>query len=158
MATLASRQWRQQRGAALIISLVLLMVLTVLGVATMNTATLELAMAGNMQQQQYAFQAAESAMDVALAETADIVVDETTAPGDVVDTIDDYQYKADALLVATATAGTTFRGISAAPPGSGWEFGTMSALHFQVAAEANTTGQGARSLQRSGFYVMAPSQ
>jgi len=38
-----------QGGAALIVGLVLMMVLTVLAVSTMRTATLELAMSGNAQ-------------------------------------------------------------------------------------------------------------
>ena len=53
---------RRQEGAALIIGLVLLAVLTVMGISGLGTATLEVAMADNMQRGQYAFQAAESAV------------------------------------------------------------------------------------------------
>src|SRR5690606_2858774 len=38
---------RRQRGAALVVGLILLMVLTVLAISGMNTSTLELQMAGN---------------------------------------------------------------------------------------------------------------
>ncbi|NND37810.1 MAG: pilus assembly protein PilX, partial [Gammaproteobacteria bacterium] len=39
----------RQRGAALIVGLVLMMVLTILAISTMRTSTLELSMAGNTQ-------------------------------------------------------------------------------------------------------------
>ena len=58
---------KRQRGAALIVGLVLLMVLTVLGISGMNSATLELTMAGNTQFGQDAFQAAETGIDLVLA-------------------------------------------------------------------------------------------
>jgi hypothetical protein len=55
-----------QHGAALVVGLVLMLVLTVLGVSGMNTATLELVMANNNQSQQLAFQAAETGIDLAV--------------------------------------------------------------------------------------------
>jgi type IV pilus assembly protein PilX len=58
----------KQAGATLIVGLVLLLVLTVVGVSGMNTATMEVAMAGNVQYQQDAFQLAESAIDTAIAD------------------------------------------------------------------------------------------
>src|SRR5690606_37277184 len=58
---------RRQRGAALVVGLILLMVLTVLAISGMNTSTLELQMAGNTQFSENAFQAAETGIEVALA-------------------------------------------------------------------------------------------
>ena len=52
----------QQRGAALITSLVILLVLTVLGVSAMSTSSLEELMAGNLRDQNLSFQAAEAAL------------------------------------------------------------------------------------------------
>jgi type IV pilus assembly protein PilX len=57
---------RTQRGAALVVGMLLLLVLTLLAISGMNTASLELAMAGNMQYQQNAFQAAEAGIEQAL--------------------------------------------------------------------------------------------
>lgn len=51
-----------QRGSVLIISLILLLVLTVLGMSGIKTATLEEKMAGNIQNRQLAFQAAEATL------------------------------------------------------------------------------------------------
>ena len=45
----------KQRGATLIVGLILLMVLTVLGVSGMNTSRMEVRMAGNTQFRQDAF-------------------------------------------------------------------------------------------------------
>ena len=55
-------QWNAQRGAALIISLVLLAVMTLIGVFAMRGTTLEERMAGNMRDRDMAFQAAEGAL------------------------------------------------------------------------------------------------
>lgn len=53
-----------QRGATLIVGLVLLLVLTVVGVSGMNTATMEINMAANTQFQQDAFQQTEDGIDM----------------------------------------------------------------------------------------------
>lgn len=53
----------RQSGAALVIGLVLLLVITVLAISGMNTATTELAIARNNQNHEYAFQAAETGLE-----------------------------------------------------------------------------------------------
>jgi len=58
---------RAQRGAALIIGLILLLVLTLLAVAGMNSASMEFIMAGNEQYRQNAFQAAETGIEQTIA-------------------------------------------------------------------------------------------
>lgn len=57
----------KQNGAALIVGLILLVVITVLAISGMNTATTELAMARNDQNYENAFQAAETGLETALA-------------------------------------------------------------------------------------------
>ena len=59
---------KKQEGAALVVGLVLLVVVTVLAVSGMNTATTELAMARNDQNYENAFQAAETGLEQALAQ------------------------------------------------------------------------------------------
>jgi hypothetical protein len=56
-------QARREQGIALVIALVFLLMLTILGVAVMNTASLEGRMSGNTQEMNRAFLAAESAFD-----------------------------------------------------------------------------------------------
>jgi type IV pilus assembly protein PilX len=58
-------QPRSQKGAALIISLILLLVLTFLGISSMQTTTLEERMAANQKDYYLAFEAAEFALTVA---------------------------------------------------------------------------------------------
>ncbi len=52
----------RQRGAVLIVSLVLLVILTLLGVSMMNTTKLEERMASNTQEASQAFQGAETGL------------------------------------------------------------------------------------------------
>ena len=70
----------RQTGATLIVGLVLLLVLTVLGVSGMNTATMEVTMAGNLQFQQDAFQMAEDGIDIALAQRSYTTDGDRTIP------------------------------------------------------------------------------
>ncbi len=57
---------RREQGAILVIGLILLLVMTVLGVSTMSTASLELNMAGNDQFAENAFQLAETGLDTVI--------------------------------------------------------------------------------------------
>lgn len=57
----------KQHGAALVISLVLLVVISVLAISSINTATTELAMARNDMNYENAFQAAETGIELAIS-------------------------------------------------------------------------------------------
>ena len=59
---------KNQNGAALVVGLVLLVVITILAVSGMNTATTELAMARNDQNYENAFQAAETGLEQAISQ------------------------------------------------------------------------------------------
>ena len=88
-----------EKGAALVIALVLLLALTVLGISGMNMATLELTIAGNTQAQQLAFQAAETGIDIALSGPVD-----TAAPYVYpTQTLGDGSYEVDAQIECTGT-------------------------------------------------------
>lgn len=56
---------RWQRGSALLFSLLILLAMTIIGVAAMQAVSLEERMAGNMRDQSLAFQAAEAALRAA---------------------------------------------------------------------------------------------
>lgn len=68
MTTMTFRNPQQQQGAALVVGLILLVVITVLAISGMNTATTELAMARNDQNYENAFQAAETGLESLLAQ------------------------------------------------------------------------------------------
>ncbi len=57
----------RQRGAVLILGLVILLVMTMIGVAAIQTTVLEERMAGNMRQRDLALHAAEAAVQAALS-------------------------------------------------------------------------------------------
>ncbi|MDF1691176.1 MAG: PilX N-terminal domain-containing pilus assembly protein [Zhongshania sp.] len=62
-----SRNRDSQRGAVLIVSLVFMLILTIISIASMQTATLQERMAGNMKENTIAFQSAEAALRTAEA-------------------------------------------------------------------------------------------
>jgi type IV pilus assembly protein PilX len=165
-----------QQGAALVIGLLLLLVLTILAISGMTTASLELLMAGNEQYQERAFQAADSAVERAIASgvyNTNITVGDYDAPVDpndpptpdrgtgqtgCVQTI-----PADALAANTASndcyeyfvrfdeqSGTT------PVPGGGYSLGTgFNAYHF-VVDSFGTSDRGAQSDHQASFYIIGP--
>jgi len=54
----------KQQGAVLVMALVMLTVMTLIGVSSMSSSTLELRVAGNTQQHDIAFQAAQTVIDI----------------------------------------------------------------------------------------------
>lgn len=78
MKTTNRKQKRNQKGAALVVGLLLLVVLTLLAIAGMNTASTELMMAGNEQFREGAFQASESGIEQQLQNLKTIAPDAPT--------------------------------------------------------------------------------
>ncbi|MBT8143821.1 MAG: hypothetical protein KJO55_03910 [Gammaproteobacteria bacterium] len=141
----------RQQGAALIIGLVLLMILTLLGVSGMTTSTLELVMADNMQRGQYAFQAAESALRSEMGIAASqLNLNGTEVRGDLIRPDIAYNYDdGNGNTIATVDVDTSYQGIVA--------FGEAAhQVHFESRGEATTPVRGARSAQRIGYFVLAP--
>lgn len=157
---------RQQHGAALVIGLILLLILTVLGVSGLGTATTEVRLADNNKQREYVFQSAESALRESVKRGGLITINGLEAEnGDVRDPID-YNYDhLDAEGAVTeanvdVTVDTVYRGRSAAPAGYDsapvYGIGTFESVHFLVHAEANAS-RGATGTVRQGFYIPAPA-
>lgn len=137
----------RQGGATLIVGLVLLLVLTVMGVSGMNMATMEIAMAGNAQTQQDAFQLAEDAIDMALA-----TENYTTAGPRSVAKLGVPRFDRQAL--------TTYSDVITDIPdevNSAGVAGAMRAYHFDTAA----TSEGPRNAtdaHTQGFYIRGRSE
>jgi type IV pilus assembly protein PilX len=146
----------RQCGAVLVTALLLLLVLTVLGVAGLVTATLELRMAGNVQQHERAFAAAEHAIERALL-AADL--DTSSSPATPVKpdcrdacatpaTEDPFDYS---LYYDSSAADTP-------APDGGHSLGAgLQAHHFIVEATGGS-GLGARSEHSQGFYILGPAE
>ena len=135
----------EQSGATLIVGLVLLLVLTVIGVSGMNTATMEVTMAGNAQFQQDAFQMAEAAIDIPLAER-----DFTTVAPTVLAPLGDPDY--DRRSVTTFQVTTPVPDIAFS---MGTTTGSVQAFHFDIVA-VGTGPRNATSTHNQSFYVVGP--
>jgi type IV pilus assembly protein PilX len=164
-----------QRGAALVVGLLLLVVLTMLAISGMATASLELRMAGNEQYRKRAFQAADAAIERAIQ----------AGVYDTVTTIGTYAASGDPAMQPSPVRGTGVRGCiqttnddgslaasgdcyeyfmrfdgqtgpTAVPngdPGSGTE---LRAYHFVIDAYGRS-GRGAVSHHVQGFYIVGPT-
>lgn len=116
---------RRQSGAVLVISLIILLVMTVIGVTAMRRTTIEEKMAGNLRDRNLAFQAAEAALRDAQTWLADQAVppeaDDTAsngiwtmnAPGDVEDP--DFDWATDGVEYGADTNAAAMVGLSAPP-------------------------------------------
>ena len=76
MKKLTFKNPRKQSGAVLVLSLLMLFVLTLIGVSSINTTTMEEKMSGNSRNQQLAFHAAE----IAIREAEDFITNTINNP------------------------------------------------------------------------------
>ena len=148
---------QRQNGAALVVSLILLVVVTVLAVSGMNTATTELAMARNNQNYENAFQAAETGIETALArgsfDTTGITIPTQTI------TVPDRAF--DTVQVLIEFEDTTIVPDKAFSLGAG---SGIAAYHFSAIATAESaragggveTDRDASAVHTQGFYVVGP--
>jgi len=135
---------KEQKGAALIVALILLLVITILAVSMMGTSRLQLVMAGNNQFSLLAFQAAQSAIESRL-----ILAGFTTGapPANVT-----YPYNG---IGSSATAAVTYQAATEVPAG-GYSIGAgFQAYHFEIDVTA-TAPRGAASNQTQGVYIVGP--
>jgi hypothetical protein len=151
----AASPWQPERGAALVVATVMLLIITLLGVVSLAAAALELRMSGNFQYQDRAFQAAEFAIEQALQSgllsTAITLYSpriypapgaQALVPGSETDT---YSYR----LYFDSSAGGT-------PIPSGAEGGTALVAYNFVFVASGRSSRGAEATHRQGFYVLGP--
>jgi Tfp pilus assembly protein PilX len=138
---------RGQQGAVLVAGLMLMLVLTVLGISSMNMVTMEITMAGSAQAQQDAFQLAESAIDIALA-----TENYTTAEPRTIALLGVADFDRQAV--------TAYTDVNTPIPGeanSHGVAGAMEAWHFEVVAQSQGPRNAAAS-HTQGFYVRGRSE
>lgn len=142
----------REQGVALLVSLILLLILTVLGVSTMSTASMEMRMAANDQFLENAFQLAETGLDTDLAQLniGAIAAPAATAPGNcsattawVTDPILNGQFRNTLCYVGE---GIAFNNSA----------GTVNNYYFQNNSQAQAPGQSS-SLQSMGMSVIGPA-
>jgi len=134
---------QRQRGAALVMGLVLLMILTLLAVSGMNTASTEIAMAGNEQYRQNASQASAAGIEQAMTElqnvpqtTAPTVAGPTTVPGSPTD-----QYTTSSQYLGE----TSFV--------NGFSIGKYVGFHYEITS-TGTAVRNSRAVTIQGAYVV----
>ena len=142
----------KQQGAALVVGLMLLVVITVLAVSGMNTATTELALARNDQAYETAFQTAETGLAQALAAGQF----NTLANQAITQYISSYQQFTASIQYEDSTL-VPDRAFSLGV-GSG-----ISAYHFLATSQAafnndpgNDTDRDATAVHTQAFYVVGP--
>ncbi len=141
---------KHQQGAVLVIGLLLLVVITILAVSGMNTATTELAMARNDQTYENAFQAAETGIENALAQ------DVFNTGGPTIITPPPTTYE-----VVTATI--QFED-STLVPDQAFSLGSgsgIAAYHFNATSQANYiisvgNDRNASAVHTQAFYIVGP--
>jgi hypothetical protein len=144
----------RQQGAALVVGLILLVVVTVLAISGMNTATTELAIARNDQNYENAFQAAETGIETALSQGRFDTLANTTLQRNI-NVNDDVQ----AVIEFDASTIVPDRAFSLGV-GSG-----IAAYHFTETSTAESkrattagpdTDRDASAVHTQAFYVVGP--
>ncbi len=141
-----------QQGAALVVGLMLLVVITVLAISGMNTATTELAMARNDQAYEDAFQAAETGIATALSQGQFVTAGSTA----LAQTISSYQSIDTTIQFEDSTL----------VPDKAFSLGVgsgISAYHFLATSQAayrrdpgNVTDRDSTATHSQAFYVVGP--
>jgi len=149
MNTLSQRNG--QHGAALVIGLILLVVITVLAISGMNTATTELAMARNDQNYENAFQTAETGLEQALAQGSFNTIAGTT----LTQTVGSESLSADITFEDSTIVPDRAFSLGV---GSG-----IAAYHFIATSRAasmrdpgNPTDRDSTAVHTQAFYVVGP--
>lgn len=144
----------RQNGAALVVGLILLVVVTVLAISGMNTATTELALARNDQNYENAFQAAETGIEVALAQGSFNTLAPTILPN-----VEVPAREHDIVSVQLDFEDTSLVPDKAFSLGVG---SGIAAYHFTATATAESrmggadTDRNASAVHTQAFYVVGP--
>lgn len=151
-------QPRNQRGIVLVVGLVFLLVLTILGVTTLRTTTLEERMAGNLMSKTLAFQDAEAAIasflnTVNSRSTSSVSL--STANNCTADETLENLSSNDPELMSNTTC-PRFMGSSPIPRQTDTADGTQSSFsHFRIESES-ATKSNATVLIHQGIALRSP--
>jgi hypothetical protein len=150
-------QWRDragvrsngERGAALIMAMVILVMLTFIGLAALSTSSTELFLSSNYRRSLEAFHAAEGMMDAALVDTTNFVVPAGGA-GTETDLADITDTNTSNHNEVTGEGTVTY--IAAGPPPAGAGMGTKVKANYFV---VETTGRGSLGAENRQELVLS---
>lgn len=145
----------RQSGAVLVVSLVILTVLTLIGVASMSGSTLELKVASNSQQHDTAFQAAQNIIEILSSTSPQNTVNYQVFEAD--PTVAGYVQNLSfaATNGSTATAAVTYSGCKKTIGYSMEEGKSLVANHFRAQATGTTSTGSSTSVQMQGLRYPA---
>jgi hypothetical protein len=140
-----------QRGAALVVSLVLLVIMTMLAISTMRTATLELVMAGNARERARALELSQTGITVAIALINENKLPLVAAEG---------WTKRGAVTGSDGQTGGNYRVdlryLYRGKPPAPTEPEVAEAVYFEVESTGESGARKARSIQTQGLWAAAP--
>lgn len=133
------------RGAALVVGMVLLVILTLLAISGMNTSTTELFMAGNEMYQQNAFRAAETGIERSLwtANFNPDVLPPANPPPVSINADDAY-----AVRIVPLGDG---------PPPATYSYGEFGGEYFEIES-TGTSSRNATTTHTQGLILLVPGE
>ena len=141
---------KEQTGAVLMTALILLVIMTMLGITSMSTSTLEEKMAANSQDINRSFQAAETGLEMVFSDENAFNTSNTT---DTDGTANDL-YTPSATTVGSYGASVTYNAymlqMARPPRNSGWD-SSNAYYHFDLNA-TSTTASGSTTTVHGGAY------
>ncbi len=142
---------KNEQGAALITALILLVLLTLLGLSTMSTTTMEEKMSANSQENNRAFQTAESGLEMVLNDDSAIDTSNTQElDGTADDKYDNTVTVGSGSYTATTRNNAVYLQKTLPRRGEGWD-STYAYYYFDLSAQG-TTNSGSTATVHAGIY------
>ncbi len=142
--------FHSQKGAVLVVSLVLLLVMTLIGITGMRSANVDEKMAANSMNKNISFQASESAVDGAIASVS--TLEQAINSGGIVTFSVDM---GDTSI--SASAAIDYLGTGIAPGYSlGENEGSFMNYRYDIIGTGNVTAANAQTVTAQGIWRIAP--
>lgn len=148
MRTLSARSTRDQRGAALLVAMIMIFMLSIMGASAMRGATLERQMATNAIQAREVFHEAESGTELALNDTENLKRAFVSGEIEL-----DIEVAGPAGINTEATL--SYVGAGIAP---GYSAGTFEALRYIVSGSSEADAVGASASVEQGAFRTVPAR
>ena len=139
---------QRQSGAALVIALILLVALSLMAISSMNTASLDLIMAGNEQYRSRAFAAAETGVQNAILSGTFNTGSSSSSSASTGIGDDSYNY-----TISTPNNGV----VETSPPGYSAASGQFGAIYFRVVSTGSSYRGTRSSVTQELFQVVKSS-
>ena len=149
-----TKRGKNEDGSVMVVAVLILVLLTIIGIAAMSTTNVELKISGNEKSYKMALYAAEAARGY-VAKTPELYAPDKTTQGEEIN----FPVKDDPLAVVQLSSKQSFGGtveylgFSAPPRGSGTQVGTFKAHKYKMTCKGYGPAK-AESQIEAGFYRM----